>query len=585
MKQAITFKRRLLLFFMPLIVFLLVMMVTIQWSYQQAVRRHGLDVRIAGMHSELRDRSTHVAQDLKAVVLRAIQDGRLDVLPARLQNYVESHGYQEMNSLIVLDDQAHLVVHTRQPAWQGKILTGELVSWLRQLNEASLSTQVEHEESLETRFPIVVEGTVWGGLVLVFSKRDLQREVKDFQWRMEQQDKTAVLQMLWLIFCGLLASYWLVSWVSVRVTGPVTELTQVVNRMSARFDGQRTDEDLLSSDDAILEWPSLGVSEVDVLSARFLRLSEELQHSHDELHAYNRRLTALVADRTAELAHKNTLLEETIETMSAMQEKLLMQEKMASVGALTAGIAHEIKNPLNFIINFSSLGQQYVTEIQAVLARHPEALPSADSENVTELLDFMAYNGQKIHHHGVLADRTIRHMLMHVRNSSGQRESLPMQSFVTDQVRMAQQSLAADPVFSHFEVEFDFPESVIFLSVYPQELARVWLNLVNNACAAMTEKRLDSGAQIGYQPKILVAMRLLPEALEMRLRDNGCGIPEDQLRKIFEPFFSTKVLGKGTGLGLSISYDLITKVHKGSMAVKSVQGEYTEFVWSLPLSA
>jgi len=379
-------------------------------------------------------------------------------------------------------------------------------------------------------------------------------------------------------------SYVVMSQLVQRIIYPVTVLSGVAQDLSQ---GNFTRADVvtvLQKNSQLRESSFLGSDEVELLIENFIGMSAALRDAQADLQAYNRRLSRLVSARTRELGHKNQVLQANIAEIRGMQEKLIVQEKMAALGELTAGIAHEIKNPLNFITNFSQLSSQYVVEIQAILSRHAAVFSGADQANVTELLVFVAHNSQKVHHHGVIADRIIRNMLMHVRSSDHQSATITAQEFVTEQVLMAQQALTADQSFAYFEVEFDFPDRDCVVSVYPQELGRVLLNLVNNACSAMTEKMARQRDKQAYQPKLLVAMRALPETLELCVRDNGCGIPVDQLRKVFEPFFSTKVEGKGTGLGLSISYDLITKDHQGEMAVASVVGEYTAFTLSLPVS-
>jgi signal transduction histidine kinase len=242
---------------------------------------------------------------------------------------------------------------------------------------------------------------------------------------------------------------------------------------------------------------------------------------------------------------------------------------MASLGELTAGIAHEIQNPLNFVNNFSEVSQELVDELQ-------QELQAGDSTEAKVLAEDIKQNLSKIHHHGKRADSIVKGMLQHSRASSGEKQLTDINALADEYLRLAYHGMR--PKEKDFTADFTFQAdpSIGKIEVVPQEIGRVLLNLFNNAFYAVNQKKAQLNGQ--YQPQVIVSTKAIGNKVEIRVKDNGIGIPESVRQKIFQPFFTTKPTGEGTGLGLSLSYDIITKGHGGELKVNTKEGEYTEFV-------
>jgi ligand-binding sensor domain-containing protein/signal transduction histidine kinase len=293
-----------------------------------------------------------------------------------------------------------------------------------------------------------------------------------------------------------------------------------------------------------------------------------------KLQTENRMLENKVSQRTAEVVAQKEELQTILEDLQATQVQLIQKEKMASLGELTAGIAHEIQNPLNFVNNFSEVSQELCEEIvQEAKTGHPEEVLAITSD--------LKQNLAKIHHHGKRADSIVKNMLQHSRASSGEKQLTDINALVEEYLRLAYHGLRAKEKDFNAELITDFDSSLSKVEVVPQEIGRVLLNLFNNAFYATQLKKVQLNGQ--YQPQVIVTTKALKEKVEIRVKDNGTGIPEGVKSKIFQPFFTTKPTGQGTGLGLSLSYDIITKGHRGELKVESKEGEYSEFIVSLPI--
>jgi signal transduction histidine kinase/ligand-binding sensor domain-containing protein len=300
-----------------------------------------------------------------------------------------------------------------------------------------------------------------------------------------------------------------------------------------------------------------------------------------------RQLEKTVAERTEEvrlqakeLEVKNVELEEKNQEILRTQEQLIMQEKLASLGALTAGIAHEIKNPLNFVNNFADLSVELVQELREDILKHKEKLEVKTFENIEDLLEDLEHNATKISEHGKRADGIVRGMLLHSRGKTGERMPSDLNVLLDDAIQLAYHGLRAqDPDFN-IAIEKDYDKTIGELDVIPQDLSRVFINVVNNSCYATNEKRKST--RDSYDPKLSVSTKNLMDKVEIRIRDNGTGIPPEVVKKVFNPFFTTKPTGKGTGLGLSLSYDIVVKEHNGEIRVESEEGSYTEFIITIP---
>jgi two-component system NtrC family sensor kinase len=305
--------------------------------------------------------------------------------------------------------------------------------------------------------------------------------------------------------------------------------------------------------------------EIETLADRFNLMASRVQESYETLEAK-------VEERTRDL---NTSLED----LHKAQNRLIQSEKLASLGQLTAGIAHEIKNPLNFVNNFASLSSELVDELQEVL--QPANLDAKTRAEVDEIADLLKGNLGKVVQHGKRADSIIKNMLLHSRSGSGEHRPVEINALVEESLNLAYHGArAAQPSFN-ITLLRDYDPAAGSADVYPQELTRVLLNLMSNGFYA-TEKRKAAGAEPGYEPTLSVTTRDLGDRVEIRVRDNGTGIPDSVKAKMFDPFFTTKPAGEGTGLGLSLSHDILVKQHGGSIDVATEPGQFTEFTITLP---
>jgi signal transduction histidine kinase len=284
-------------------------------------------------------------------------------------------------------------------------------------------------------------------------------------------------------------------------------------------------------------------------------------------------LAGLVDERTKELSGALDHLKET-------QNQLVLSEKMASLGQLTAGIAHEIKNPLNFITNFAALSGDLTRDLRQELAAERDRVDKARAVEIEGILNDLETNVEKINQHGKRADSIVRGMLLHSRGKAGERQDTDLNALLLEYTNLAYHGMRAQDHTFNVKLETDLDPTIGKISVVPQDLSRAFLNIVNNACYAANDRRKT--ATNGFNPVVKVTARNLNENVEIRVRDNGSGIPQSILKKIFNPFFTTKPAGAGTGLGLSLSYDIITQVHKGYIKVDTKEGEFTEFIIVIP---
>jgi signal transduction histidine kinase len=278
--------------------------------------------------------------------------------------------------------------------------------------------------------------------------------------------------------------------------------------------------------------------------------------------------------------HRAEELERALQQLQAARDRLVVQQKMASLGALTAGIAHEIRNPLNFVTNFARVAVELVGELQNVLAGQADRLEPAAAAAIHELLGHLGQNVGKIDEHGRRADAIVSGMLLHARGQGGERTRTDLNALVSEYVNLAYAGLRGQDATFQVAVETGFDRSLPQLEVSPQELSRVFLNLAHNAFYAAHQKRRHAGP--AFQPRVEVRTRNLPDAVEIRVRDNGDGIPAAVRDRLFTPFFTTKPAGAGTGLGLSISYDIVVQLHKGNLRAESEEGKFAEFIVTLP---
>jgi signal transduction histidine kinase len=260
-------------------------------------------------------------------------------------------------------------------------------------------------------------------------------------------------------------------------------------------------------------------------------------------------------------------LEETHETLKATQSQLIQSEKMASLGELTAGIAHEIQNPLNFINNFSEINTELIDELN-------DGIEKGNLDEVKSIAQDIRENESKINHHGKRADAIVKGMLQHSRVSTGQKEPADINALVDEYIRLSYHGLRAKDKAFNATIKSELDQSLGDIQIIPQDIGRVILNLLNNAFFSVSEKTKKNIQ--GYEPTVTVTTKNMGNKLRISVEDNGLGIPAEIRDKIFQPFFTTKSSGQGTGLGLSLSYDIV-KAHGGEIGVDSKPNEYTVF--------
>jgi len=258
--------------------------------------------------------------------------------------------------------------------------------------------------------------------------------------------------------------------------------------------------------------------------------------------------------------------------LKATQSQLIQSEKMASLGELTAGIAHEIQNPLNFVNNFSEVSNELIWEMK-------EELATGNLQLATEIADDISQNLEKINHHGKRADAIVKGMLQHSRSSNGVKESTDINALADEYLRLAYHGLRAKDKDFNATLKTDFDQAIGDINIIPQDIGRVLLNLINNAFYAISEKKKQQGEN--YEPTVSVSTKKISDKIQITVADNGNGIPQKALDKIFQPFFTTKPTGEGTGLGLSLSYDIV-KAHGGDIRVDTKEGYGSKFIIQLP---
>ena len=286
----------------------------------------------------------------------------------------------------------------------------------------------------------------------------------------------------------------------------------------------------------------------------------------------NARLFEAEQQRTRELA-------KSLEDLRTAQDRLVQTQKLASLGQLTAGIAHEIKNPLNFVNNFSGVSVEMIEELQEALDRMKgDAKTRAE---ITELTDTLRDNLGKIVQHGRRADAIVKNMLLHSREGSGEHRPVHINALVEESLNLAYHGARAEKQGFNITLERSLDRAADQVDCFPQEITRVLLNLISNGFYAATKRKEQENSK-GYEPILTATTKSLGDSVEIRIRDNGTGITPEVKEKLFSPFFTTKPAGEGTGLGLSISHDIIVKQHAGSIEVDTQPGEFTEFRIVLP---
>jgi signal transduction histidine kinase len=289
----------------------------------------------------------------------------------------------------------------------------------------------------------------------------------------------------------------------------------------------------------------------------------------------NARLFENVEARTGELA-------KSLKDLQTAQDRLVQTEKLASLGQLTAGIAHEIKNPLNFVNNFSAVSVELIDELREALGG--AHLDSKLRTEIREIADMLQGNLEKVVQHGKRADSIVKNMLLHSRQGSGEHRPVDINALVDESLNLAYHGARAEKQGFNITLERSFDLAAGEVDLFPQEITRVLLNLISNGFYATTKRKAQESGN-NYEPTLTATTKNLGDRIEIRIRDNGTGIPPEVREQMFNPFFTTKPAGEGTGLGLSLSHDIIVKQHGGSIEVDTKPGEFTEFRIVLPRGA
>jgi signal transduction histidine kinase len=339
-----------------------------------------------------------------------------------------------------------------------------------------------------------------------------------------------------------LALGYTISW---SLIGPVKQIEAQLNQVAAGHFTQRVD---------VINRDELGALGTDVN-----KMSEELGRLYQQLR-----------QRTNDLT-------ESLEDLRTAQDRLVKTKKLASLGQLTAGIAHEIKNPLNFVNNFSAVSVELIDELREALGG--AHLDSKLRAEISEIADTLQGNLDKVVQHGKRADAIVKNMLLHSRHGSGEHRPVDINALVEESLNLAYHGARAEKQGFTITLERSFDPAAGEVDLFPQEITRALLNLISNGFYAATKREANGG---DYEPTLSVATKNLGDRVEIRIRDNGTGIPPEVKEKLFNPFFTTKPAGEGTGLGLSISHDIIVKQHGGSIEVDTEPGVFTEFRIVLP---
>jgi len=282
-----------------------------------------------------------------------------------------------------------------------------------------------------------------------------------------------------------------------------------------------------------------------------------------------------IRNKRIEVENSKEELQRSLENLKATQAQLIHAEKMASLGELTAGIAHEIQNPLNFVNNFSEINRELIAELQAEIDR-------GEFEEVKAISLDLAGNEDKINHHGKRADSIVKGMLQHSRSGTGEKEPTDVNALADEYLRLSYHGLRAKDKTFNADFKADLDDDLPPIMVVPQDIGRVLLNIINNAFHAVSAKA-SAMSDSSFKPEVMIKTMKDKDDMVIRVIDNGSGVPTEIKEKIFQPFFTTKPTGEGTGLGLSLSYDIITKGHGGKLKVKTNEGEGSEFIIHLPV--
>jgi two-component system NtrC family sensor kinase len=405
-----------------------------------------------------------------------------------------------------------------------------------------LSPAIKSNDSLIVKKAPFSTKMMSGAILLGFNTKGIEASKAKIK-------NTSIIVSCIVLLIGILMGFWLSRTISV----PVLALRDAARKVGEGDLNQKIKR--------------IRRDEIGQLEKAFNKMIDDLDKTTNDLNEKNEVLSAT-----------NSTLNDTLFELKKTHAQLVQSEKMASLGELTAGIAHEIQNPLNFVNNFSEVSIELIEE---VLEERAKSDPERDETLEAELLGDITNNLEKIAHHGKRADAIVKGMLMHSRTSSGVKEPTAINALCDEYLRLSYHGLRAKDKSFNATIKTDFDPSIQPINALSQDLGRVVLNLLTNAFYAVNEKKQQNPT--GYEPTVSVTTKSLGDKVEISVSDNGNGIPKKVIDKIFMPFFTTKPTGQGTGLGLSLSYDIITQSHGGELIVETKEGEGTEFIIRLPV--
>lgn len=402
-----------------------------------------------------------------------------------------------------------------------------------------------------TGFTFVVAATILCIVTLTFYPPDYSA---DMAAQLEQHQGLIRLAVITLLVS-----------IMILVLMPLMLKISLTNRLKRLLDGVQQVNDGQLDTQVEVGLPD----EIGLLTKNFNQMTQNLKKAQADTKEYAHLLEKKVVERTAQL-------EQSLKDLKMAQAQLIQTEKMASLGELTAGISHEIKNPLNFIMNFSELSEDLIHELKEEVEKEP-----IDKPLLTGLADDIAGNIQKIEHHSKRASSIVNSMLVHSRTSKGVKEPTEINELVELYLRTGYEEMLIKNKGFETVVQKEFDPAAGRLNIIPEDIGRVLLNLFSNAFYAVAEKKKRCNGV--FEPLVKVTTRKLGRRVELCVQDNGTGIPPAVVTKIFQPFFTTKPAGEGTGLGLSLSYDIVTNAHQGELTVETEEGRGTLFRILLPV--
>ena len=479
-----------------------------------------------------------------------------------LQKYLENHYYNKTGKIYVISKDGKQLFDKSKTDLHSLKVVQDAIGIINSQSRVQGTTQYKNSENENVvgcyAFP---ENVDWAVIA----------EIKE---SIAYAPVSKIRNTLWLwVFFGLVIAMSGGALFSNDISKPIIKLSKAAEK--------------ISEGDFDIQVEHKGTDAIGVLGTTLVSMSQSLKQSfakiaqqNKELEDYSKTLEIKVEERTIELKDKNEALENTLFKLKETQEQLIVQQKMASLGQLTAGIAHEIKNPLNFVNNFAKLSGGLVDELQEEMDRSKGSNTAPDFGYVEEILGDIHTNVTKIAEHGTRADNIVKNMLEHSRSDSGEFTEANVNKVLEEAVNLAYHGTKTQNQEFNTTLDLKFDPAIKACKINPQALSQVFINIFNNSFYAMFKKKEKAGES--YDPILTVVTKDAGDKIEIKVRDNGTGIPQSILQKVFEPFFTTKPTGEGTGLGLSLSFDIINQMHRGEMSVDSKDGEFSEFVIKIP---